>query len=127
MGLISSYRHQHDSSICLGLLRKATDHLAISGISRYATLYEAIRSKVYLTASVDTPTRTRESTTHSGDPPVAFHANDLEELDGATFGVMPQQFDPERYRDHLSGFFDDDVLAQDDVLFTWYEAIMRDV
>jgi hypothetical protein len=48
-------------------------------------------------------------------------------VDDTSFGAMPQQFDPETYRDQLSGFFDDDVLAQDDVLFTWYEAIMRDV
>lgn len=127
MELPSSYRHQHDSSICLGLLRKAADHLAVSGVSRYATLFEAIRSKVYSTASVDTPIRPRESTTNIDGGAVTFHANDLGELNGTSLGAMPQQFDPETYRDHLSGFFDDDVLAQDDVLFTWYEAIMRDV
>lgn len=128
MELISSYRHQHDSSICLGLLRRAAEYLAISGIPRYATLYEAIRSKVYSTASVgNNSTRHREPTNDSGGGAVVFQADALGEVDDTSFGAMPQQFDPETYRDQLSGFFDDDVLAQDDVLFTWYEAIMRDV
>jgi hypothetical protein len=126
MELSSGYRHRHDSNVCLDLLRRAADHLAISGISRYATLFEAIRSKVYSTVSDDATTRPREPTLDSGGGVVAAHANDLGDLDGTSFGAMPQQFDPETYRDHLSGFFDDDILAQDDVLFTWYEAIMRD-
>lgn len=125
--LLSSYRHQNDSSICLDLLRRAADHLAISGISRYATLYEGIRSKVHSSAIVDTQTRSRDSNNDSGGGAAALHTNDPGELDGTSFGAIPQQFDPETYREHLSGFFDDDILAQDDVLFTWYEAIMRDV
>jgi hypothetical protein len=48
-------------------------------------------------------------------------------MNGTSFGAILQQFDPETYRDQLSEFFDDDILAQDDVLFTWYEAIMRDI
>jgi hypothetical protein len=119
------YRHEHDSIICLGLLRRAADHLAISGISKYATLYEAVRGKVYPTTSTDATTGPREPTLDSSGGAIVADANDLGDLDGT--GAMPQQFDPETYRDHLSGLFDDDVLAQDDVLFTWYEAIMRDV
>jgi hypothetical protein len=106
------------------LLRKAADHLAISGISRYATLYEAVRDKVYTMISDETTTRPRETILDSSGGAIVTDSNDLGDLDGT--GAMPQQFDPETYRDHLSGFFDDDVLAQDDVLFTWYEAIMRD-
>lgn len=127
MGPPISYRHEHDSSICLDLLRKATNYLAITGISRYATLYEAIRIKVYSTASVDTTTRPREPTLDSSGGAITGHANDRGDLNSTFFNAMPQQFDPETYRDHLSEFFDDDLLAQDDVLFTWYEAIMRDV
>lgn len=127
MELPSSYRHQHDSSICLDLLRRAADHLTISGISRYATFYEAIRRRVYSTASVDSPSRPRESTIGSGSGAITFHANDPGEMNGTSFGAILQQFDPETYRDQLSEFFDDDILAQDDVLFTWYEAIMRDI
>ena len=76
--------------------------------------------------SVGTTTRPRESSLNSGGGAIAARANDLEGLDGTSFGAMPQQFDPETYRDHLSGLFDDDILAQDDVLFSWYDAIMRD-
>ena len=126
MEMSLGYRHEDDSSICLSLLRRATDHLAISGISRYATLYEAMRSRVYSTADVDTTTRPRDSTLGNSGEAIAPHANDVQTLEGTSFGAMPQQFDPETYRDHLSGFFDDDILAQDDVLLTWYEAIMRD-
>lgn len=127
MELLPGYRHQHDSSICLDLLRRSADHLAISGISRYATLYEAIRSRVYSTASGDTATRPRESTLDGGGGATAAHAHDLGGFDGTSFSAIPQQSDPETYRNHLSGIFDDDILAQDDILFTWYEAIMRDV
>jgi hypothetical protein len=126
MELPLGYRHEHDSSICLDLLYKATNNIGVTGISRYATLYEAIRNKVYAAASVDTTTRPREPNLDSGAGAIPGHANDRGDLDGTFFNTMPQQFDPETYRDHLSGFFDDDVLAQDDVLFTWYEAIMRD-
>lgn len=81
---------------------------------------------MYSTASGDTTTRPRESTLDSGGGATVAHANDLGGFDGTSFGAIPQQFNPETYRDHLSGFFDDDILAQDDILFTWYEAIMRD-
>jgi hypothetical protein len=58
---------------------------------------------------------------------MSTHDNGFGYVDSTPSDAMPHQFDPETYRDHLSGFFDDDILAQDDVLFTWYEAIMRDV
>jgi hypothetical protein len=122
-----NYRHEHDASICLDLLRRAADHLSISGISRYATLYEAIRSKVYSTTGIDTTTRPLGPDTLASSGGVFdTHASDLEDLDGTSLGAVPRQFDPDTYRDQLSGFFDDDILAQDDVLFTWYAAIMRD-
>lgn len=127
MELSLGCRHQHDSTICLDLLRRAANHLVISGISRYATLYGAIRSKVYSTVSVDATTRPQEATLDSSGGTTSPQATDLGGLDGTSFGAVPQQFDPETYRDHLSGFFDDDILAQDDVLFSWYDAIMRDV
>lgn len=48
-------------------------------------------------------------------------------MGNGNLGGLPQHQDLEAYRDHLSSFFDYDVLAKDEVLFAWYDAIMRDL
>lgn len=127
MELPLNCRHEHDSSICLSLLRRAADHLAIPGIAKYATLFEAIRRRVYSTTAAGTTVEPREPNALSDTGgTIAPHTSEYVDLDGASFNLMPQQLDPETYRDQLSGFFDNDILAEDDVLFTWYEAIVRD-
>lgn len=85
---------------------------------------------MYTTTTVETTVEPHEPNipngTGTGGTTIP-HASEYSDLDGTSFGLMPQHFDPDTYRDQLSGFFDDDILAEDDVLFTWYEAIMRDV
>lgn len=123
-GCLLVCRHEADTSICLEFMRNAASGISIPGILRYTIFYESIRSKVYSVAVAQNVSNQSGQNALESAPtnPAISGNNEHLPIDGA----IPHQPGINHYRGDISGLFDYDVLAEDDILFAWYEAIMKD-
>ncbi|KAJ0420119.1 fungal-specific transcription factor domain-containing protein [Aspergillus carlsbadensis] len=123
-----------DSAICYDLLSKGIKVLAHPPLSKFLTLFSALRSKIYSprassTGPIDFPI----TQTH---PRGELFANPSDMMEDGDQGRNDENLDSmaltgsdelEAYLNQVSTIFDNELFSLDDSLTAWYESVLDDI